>query len=222
LAATTQPSDPLPASRVASRIKDGATLSAGRDRLLAGARKCFAKKGYGGTSVQDIADAAGISIGSFYKYVRAKEDLLWLMAETSHAGVRDVIDGAFARPENPLDGIRVVVDALIRHADRDRDLMSLLYAEFKYMPGAGKKLILEQERSLLDRIVAMIRAGNRAGVYHCPNPELVALDIEMFGSTWVLKSHMIGLSIEDYIAGQIVAAMRLVGVSEDDITAFAA
>lgn len=38
--------------------------------------KCFAERGYRGTSIQDIADALGIAKGSLYFYFKSKEDLL--------------------------------------------------------------------------------------------------------------------------------------------------
>jgi TetR/AcrR family transcriptional regulator, cholesterol catabolism regulator len=202
-------------SQVASRIKDEAVLAAGRERLLKGARKCFAKKGYGGTSVQDIADAAGLSIGSVYKYVRAKEDLLRLMAESSHRSLARLVDEAFSGADDPLRALPGTVSALIRNADGDRDLMSLLYAEFKYMPAASKAMVREQEQAILSRLVTLIEAGNRSGVFSCPHPEITALDIAMFGSTWVLKNYSIKVPIDEYIAQQTESALRLVGAKAD-------
>jgi AcrR family transcriptional regulator len=202
---------PPETSRVASSIKDSAALIAGRERLLKGARKCFTSKGYGGTSVQDIAAAAGISIGSLYKYVRAKEDLLYLMAESSHASLREVVETAFTAVDDPIEGMRVVVDALVREADRDRDLINLLYAEFKYMPPDSKKLILEQERAIVDRLIDLIGVGNANGNFACSDPRIVAINIVMFGSTWVLKNHLVDLPLSTYIDEQVAAALRLVG-----------
>jgi AcrR family transcriptional regulator len=202
---------PAPSSKVPSMIKDSAALAAGRERLLKGARTCFASKGYGGTSVQDIANAAGISVGSLYKYVRAKEDLLFLMAEASHSRLNDVVTSAFTSSDDPREALCVTVDALIRNADEDRDLMNLLYAEFKYMPPDSKRLIREQEKTIVKRLVALIESGNARGVFTCAQPQLAAIDIEMFGSTWVLKSHLISLTLATYVERQTAIALRMVG-----------
>ena len=206
----TKPDNPS-ISKVESRIKDASALAAGREKLLKGARECFSRKGFGGTSVQDIAEAAGISIGSVYKYVRAKEDLLFLMAEGAHARLQGLVDHAFATSDDPVDALGVAVDALVRNADTDRDLMSLLYAEFKYMPAASKKLIRDQEALVLDRLTELIEAGNRSGTFSCDDPRSAALTIEMFGSTWVLKRYAIDQSLDAYVQTQILAARRLVG-----------
>lgn len=198
-------------SNVDSSIKDVAALTAGRERLLKGARACFARKGFGGTSVQDIADAAGISVGSLYKYVRAKEDLLYLMAEGSCARLTAVITEAFASSDDPEEALAVVVESLIRNADEDRDLVNLLYAEYKYLPAAGRKLILEQEESIIDGLVEIIKRGNAQGVFDCQEPRLTAVDLEVSGSVWVLKNHLIDMPIETFIERQIVVAFRMVG-----------
>jgi TetR/AcrR family transcriptional regulator, acrAB operon repressor len=52
-----------------------------RKRLVASATELFARKGYRETSVQQIADAAGISRGSIFWHFGSKEGLLWAVAE---------------------------------------------------------------------------------------------------------------------------------------------
>jgi len=47
-----------------------------RANLLTAASKVFARKGYNETSIKDITDAAGISVGSFYSYFENKEDIV--------------------------------------------------------------------------------------------------------------------------------------------------
>ena len=47
-----------------------------RQELLGAAEKLFCAKGYAGTSVQDILDAAGMSKGGFYHHFASKEDVM--------------------------------------------------------------------------------------------------------------------------------------------------
>ncbi|WP_127587783.1 TetR/AcrR family transcriptional regulator [Paenibacillus koleovorans] len=51
-------------------------MSEKKRQIIEAAMKCFAEKGYRGTSIQDIADTMGIGKGSLYFYFRSKEDLL--------------------------------------------------------------------------------------------------------------------------------------------------
>lgn len=50
-----------------------------RRHILDTAIKVFARCGYHGTTVKDIVDEAGISVGSFYFYFRNKEDLFEIL-----------------------------------------------------------------------------------------------------------------------------------------------
>jgi len=47
-----------------------------RDEILAVAADLFARKGFAGTTVRDIADAVGILSGSLYHHFNAKEDMV--------------------------------------------------------------------------------------------------------------------------------------------------
>ncbi|WP_261441872.1 TetR/AcrR family transcriptional regulator [Serratia grimesii] len=47
-----------------------------RERLIETARQLFTVRGYGGTSIRDIASQAGYSQGAFYSNFASKEDLL--------------------------------------------------------------------------------------------------------------------------------------------------
>jgi AcrR family transcriptional regulator len=49
-------------------------------KILDAGRECFGRYGYARSRVDDIADLAGVSHGSFYLYFRNKEDLLHRLA----------------------------------------------------------------------------------------------------------------------------------------------
>ena len=63
-----------------------------RQRLLAAARRTFARLGFERATVRDIADEAGVAQGLLYNYFRSKDDLL---REVFLDGTRDVA-AAFA------------------------------------------------------------------------------------------------------------------------------
>src|SRR4029077_20821837 len=57
-----------------------------RIQLLEAARRAFAERGYAGTTIDEIAEAAGVSKGAYYFHFKSKEDVLvaliddWAMA----------------------------------------------------------------------------------------------------------------------------------------------
>lgn len=58
---------------IASAYQDRALRS--RLRLMEAATGCFAERGYDGTSMQDIAAAAGVSVGLVCRYFPTREHL---------------------------------------------------------------------------------------------------------------------------------------------------
>src|SRR5580692_10176637 len=52
-----------------------------RDRLLAAARSVFARSGFHGASVEEIASEAGFSTGALYSNFESKEDLFLVLME---------------------------------------------------------------------------------------------------------------------------------------------
>ncbi len=69
-----------------------------RERLLEAAREAVARNGYDGTSVADIAEAAGFSKGAFFSNFESKEalllELLHRHKEQDIATLERILDGA--------------------------------------------------------------------------------------------------------------------------------
>ncbi|MEK7259307.1 MAG: helix-turn-helix domain-containing protein, partial [Pseudomonadota bacterium] len=48
-------------------------------RIIAEARQLFVRQGFAETTIQEIAEAADVGLGTLYLYARSKEDLLVLV-----------------------------------------------------------------------------------------------------------------------------------------------
>src|SRR5262249_7729587 len=62
------------------RFEGRSPMSTRRTELTREAARLFAKKGYHGTSIGDIAEAMGVQKGSVYAHIASKQDLLWSIA----------------------------------------------------------------------------------------------------------------------------------------------
>jgi AcrR family transcriptional regulator len=100
-----------------------------RERLLAAARETFARSGFHGASVDEIASAAGFSTGALYSNFDGKEDLfLALMEREIDAHAREIAAAVRARSsmsERATGGAR----SWMAMIEREPDLL-LLFMEF--------------------------------------------------------------------------------------------
>jgi AcrR family transcriptional regulator len=90
-----------------------------RDAIYDAAIELFAKKGFDETTVEEVADAAGISRRSFFRYFESKDDLLAL--NTVHCG-EILCETVTSCPANlgPLDVVHETVLAAVKFTEAQK------------------------------------------------------------------------------------------------------
>lgn len=119
MAATTQPKTPAKAPSLRDKHKSQTARA-----LRASALKLFATQGYDATTTEEIADKAGVSARTFFRYFPTKESLLY-------TGEHDWIQ-SFAEdlPEQPkslsdLDAMRATIVKNVPRLERRRQSLLL-------------------------------------------------------------------------------------------------
>lgn len=118
--------------------------------ILDAIRKTFAEKGFDGASMQDLALAAGMSVGNFYRYFRSKAGLVEAMVAYDLTQIQAVFAMVMAAPD-PMAALRGVVSHRLRTEER-----GALYAEIN--AAALRKpeiaaLCRKQEEWITDRLI---------------------------------------------------------------------
>ena len=62
-----------------SQVTDEKRLQEGQERIAAAALNLFLQNGYHNTSVREIAQKAGLSVGSVFNYFTSKEEILFFL-----------------------------------------------------------------------------------------------------------------------------------------------
>jgi len=118
-----------PQAALSGRMTREESRARTRERLLAAARSVFARAGFHGASVEEIASEAGFSTGALYSNFDGKEDLfLVLMEREIHEHAREIADAVRDRAsvaERATGGARRWMTMI----DREPDLL-LLFMEF--------------------------------------------------------------------------------------------
>ncbi len=146
-----------------------------RARLTDAGRATFAQRGLRGTTVDELARAAGISKGAFYRFFDSKESLLLALLDEDELAMHAQIEAAIrAEPEN---GIDVLVDSAL-DAVRINPLLGVLMSPealrlLDSRPPQEQEALLERDVRLVDRVLAVLaESGLTLGV---PRPALLGL-----------------------------------------------
>ncbi len=72
-----------------------------RLEILRATLRCFARRGFDATTLQDIAREAGVAVGTFYLYFRDKSAALEALARTNEERTRELFEEIEASAEAP-------------------------------------------------------------------------------------------------------------------------
>lgn len=97
-----------------------------RERISAAALELFATKGFDGTSVRDIARAAGIAEGALYRHFPSKEALARSLFLDGYARLATDVGALCAAVPDFPGRIRALVDHFCRLFDEEPTLFSFL------------------------------------------------------------------------------------------------
>jgi AcrR family transcriptional regulator len=136
-----------------------------REALDAAAKELFAQRGYADTTVRDIADAAGVTERTFFRYFAGKEELI---LDDVLAWLPLLQQAIIARPadEPPLVAVLRATSALLRaRAGRSDQSPLLLFAHGRpvgRVGAAGPAFMVRVEEGLAEALRQ--RPGASAGL----------------------------------------------------------
>lgn len=118
-----------------------------RQRVLDTALTLFADRTYGATTLQDIADAMGVTKAALYYYFRTKDEILTALIEPSTAALEVILDRAESRPPAPAV-VREVLVGLGELSARDRRRIGIMMFDRTFVTDAalGQRSRTDQER----------------------------------------------------------------------------
>lgn len=106
--------------------------------LLAAVRTAFAEKGFDGASMQDLARAAGISVGNFYRYFPSKAAIVDQLIAHDLTQVEQDFHAVLAAPD-PLQNMRALLRTRLQQhqAGNDGPLWAEITAAASRKPEIG-------------------------------------------------------------------------------------
>jgi AcrR family transcriptional regulator len=124
-------------------------------QILEAARQIFGREGFAKTTIQAVAEAAGIGKGTIYLYFDSKEALYWAAVREGLEEMRRQSAAAMAEASSTADKLRAFIATRLRYFQQERDFFRVYFAELGHSlvrsPGPEDKLeelYVGQARSL--------------------------------------------------------------------------
>jgi AcrR family transcriptional regulator len=131
-----------------------------REMILARAAALFARGGYPGTSMNQVAEACGLSKATLYHYYRDKYELLVNIAEEHVTRLQGIVDEALTEESTPAGQLRMLIRRLVEEYANAQNEHRVLTEDVKFLDAADRDRILAKEREMVAafaRVVAALR-----------------------------------------------------------------
>lgn len=134
--------------------------------ILEAARRVFARAGYNETTVEQIADEAGVAKGTVYLYFSSKQEVFRAALRNGLTGLYEQSLLEITAADTTAARLRAFIAARIRYCSQNRDFFRIYYTEFaslKVRSSASQpefQDLYEQQVTLLE---SLLKDGVREG-----------------------------------------------------------
>jgi AcrR family transcriptional regulator len=181
--------EPSPRSRRSPRSKRSLRT---RERILAAATEVFARRGFHGARVADIADHAGIAYGLVYHYFDNKDDILGAIFSERWSQYVSYIDEVGRMQLTFREKMRRLVHFWIEIYRREPDLMTIMINEisrsYEFLESHDIATVLVA----FDAIESIIRQARESGEVHAGIDPQLATYVVLGAAEMVLTGYVIG------------------------------
>ena len=143
-----------------------------RSKIMVAAEELFAARGYAGTSVRDIASAAGVNGAMIHYYFGNKEGLYHSILETAASEVRSLLKEAAGDDQPTRERLTRFIHAYATYIFGHPNLARIIHREML----AGGKHLKQVVQKQLGKNYAMLREIIREGVRR---GELRPVDVDL-------------------------------------------
>lgn len=141
-----------------------------RARLLEHSCKLFARHGYEGVSMRDIAGAVGLRQSAIYNHFSSKQDLLVTMMVTHMEQLLDAMRDAVAGATHPVQRLEAFARFHVLYHIENPENVFLAYMELRSLSEAGRKAVMPLRNQYESTLLDIVLAGQEAGVFRTGNP----------------------------------------------------
>jgi AcrR family transcriptional regulator len=145
-----------------------------RARLLAAARELFATRGFEGTSVRALTEAAGANLGAVTYHFDSKEGLYRALLEEVLGPVRENAELVRSLPFSPLQRLEYFIRGMFQHLRENPDIPRFMVQEIVLGDDPAPP-VMEAISVIAPVLTGIIQEGQAVGTIRKGDPVLMGL-----------------------------------------------
>jgi TetR/AcrR family fatty acid metabolism transcriptional regulator len=134
-----------------------------RRLILDAAVRVFARRGFNGCRVSDIADEAGVAYGLVYHYFRSKDEVLDTLFLERWNVMLDVIRELDGRDVAPREKLYAITSFIVDSYRHDHELMKVIIVEVTRAANSFGRTHLEKIREAYALIAGIVQRAQEQG-----------------------------------------------------------
>ena len=127
-----------------------------REAITAQAAKLFARKGFAGASISDLAERCDVSKSLIYHYYASKEEILFDVMQEHIDDLVRVVDTQKNNSASPRDQFITLTKALLRRYQGAADSQKVLLYELDSLPNELHEDIVSKQRKIIATVEAAL------------------------------------------------------------------
>jgi TetR/AcrR family transcriptional regulator, cholesterol catabolism regulator len=200
---------------MASRTnKNNNGMDGEKEKIVISAARLIVKKGFLKTSVRDIAEYCGISMGKLYYYLKSKNDILTLFLgySTSTSDASNKLMMKKLKKKKAVQALKEMMIQAIHYLDETQDVQVFWSQEARNLNKRNLRRLLKTNSMATLIFQNILEKGNEEGVFDVKEPAMVAQNIQMICEMWATRRWYLQklYTRDEYIEMQIDNVLRMV------------
>lgn len=203
------------------KVADKKQMSGRRREVLDAAAKLFHQRGYMGTSMDDVAEAVGLTKGSLYHHFPSKAQILTeIYEETTDIVLREM--ASHSEDGSPSDIVCALIRDIVALIGARRYHVTVFYQEMRWvgewMAPEDARRVQGKVQGYVDYVAGVLRRGVERGEFGPLNPTVATYAlIGMASWTYQWYDPRRALSVDevaDHLAGVFLRGIAVPAATE--------
>lgn len=173
-------------------------------RIVEGASKVIAAKGFAKATIREIAAAADMPVATMYQYLERKEDILYNVYKHFMADIVAALERWRASELPPRERLAGTIRTMIDVFDKNHRFIKLMFQETRSLTPEARREVYALDAQYIAVFRDLLSEFMRTGEVCIRNVELTANFIYFLCTIWPLRFWSIGKYGEEAVTNDII------------------